>query len=115
WKRDRTSFAYVATLFATLSVGLVFYLNFKYGYSHPIVAELGPEAAQARERDYFFIVSFSVWGLWAGIGLTALWLQLSERFGGVADGWRKASPVMAIALLPLVLNWPYASRAGQYA
>ncbi len=115
WKRDRTSFAYVATLFATLSVGLVFYLNFKYGYSHPIVAELGPEAAEVRERDYFFIVSFSVWGLWAGIGLTALWLQLSERFGGVTDGWRKASPVMAIALLPLVLNWPYASRAGQYA
>jgi hypothetical protein len=34
---------------------------------------------EVRERDYFFIVSFSLWGLWAGIGLAALWLWLSER------------------------------------
>src|SRR5690606_16099440 len=32
-QRDRTSFAYLVTLFATLSLGLVVYLNFKYGFS----------------------------------------------------------------------------------
>src|SRR5690606_12087814 len=33
FRRDRASFWYVATLFGTLSFALVFYLNFKYGYS----------------------------------------------------------------------------------
>ncbi|HEU0053967.1 MAG TPA: DUF2723 domain-containing protein, partial [Longimicrobium sp.] len=32
YRRDRKSFAYLAVLFLTLSVGLTFYMNFKYGY-----------------------------------------------------------------------------------
>jgi hypothetical protein len=44
------------------------------------------DAAEVRERDYFFIVSFSVWGLWAGIGLTALWLR-SRSGSGESRGW----------------------------
>ncbi|HSG48298.1 MAG TPA: DUF2723 domain-containing protein, partial [Longimicrobiales bacterium] len=54
YRRDRKSFAYVATLFGTLSLGLVYYLNFKYGYS--IGAPEGA-AREVRERDYFFVVS----------------------------------------------------------
>ncbi len=79
YQRDRKSFAYVATLFATLSLGLVWYLNFKYGYSFP---QGSMDAQEVRERDYFFIVSFSVWGLWAGVGLAAVWLALAERSPG---------------------------------
>jgi hypothetical protein len=109
-RRDRTSFWYVAVLFGTLSAGLVYYLNFRYGYSIPD-PENNFDLHEVRERDYFFIASFSVWGLWAGLGIVAIWKSLSERAGGLARG----APVLAIALLPLFLNWPWASRANDYA
>ena len=109
YKRDRASFLFMATLFGTLSLVLVYYLNFKYGYSYP-----RPDGSvwEVRERDYFFIVSFSVWGLWAGMGIVALWQQLAleRRFS-----FRKASPVLGIALIPLIMNWPWASRAHDYS
>ncbi|HUE97399.1 MAG TPA: hypothetical protein VMN39_12120, partial [Longimicrobiaceae bacterium] len=73
------------------------------------------DQGEVRERDYFFIVSFSLWGLWTGIGLTALWLESAAKFGRDSRALLKGSPVMAVALLPLVLNWSYASRAGDYS
>ncbi|HEX6134325.1 MAG TPA: DUF2723 domain-containing protein [Longimicrobiales bacterium] len=128
YRRDRTSWVYFALLFVTLSIGLTFYLNFKYGFTYPGV---GREQTEVRERDYFFIVSFSLWGLWAGVGLAALWLWLSERAtAGVASArravldrmpaaairpsWRMA-PVLAIALIPLLANWTWADRSYDYA
>jgi len=122
WLRDRISFTYMAVLFATLSIGLVGYLNFKYGYS--VTAHPGHTAGdiamhEVRERDYFFIVGFSVWGLWAGLGLVTLWHQLAEdlreRFPKPNLRFGVAAPVLAIALVPLALNWSWASRAGDYA
>jgi hypothetical protein len=139
YRRDRPSFAYMAVLFATLSVGLVYYLNFKYGYSIP---EPSGDISlhEVRERDYFFIVSFSVWGLWAGMGVAALWRRLAYagtngRGGGEAAGapadadedmrpvgegmaepaWNRAIPVLALAFIPMVLNWSYADRRGDYS
>jgi hypothetical protein len=108
-RRDKASFYYFLALFATVSVALVFYLNFKYGYSIPAPVR-DVELHEVRERDYFFIVSFSVWGLWAGIGIAALWLWGGERLGSLA----KASPALALAVIPLVLNASRASRAGDY-
>jgi hypothetical protein len=115
WKRDRKSFAYIATLFVTLSLGLIYYLNFKYGYGQVQARGLSQELGEVRERDYFFLVSFSLWGLWAGVGITALWLRAAESLKGRANALALASPVLALAALPLVLNWSYASRAGDYA
>lgn len=114
YKRDRKSFAYLAVLFATLSVGLTFYMNFKYGYTQVRALGLGPELSEVRERDYFFLVSFSLWGLWAGMGITLTWVQLAESIGR-KGALALASPVLALALVPLVLNWPYASRRDDYA
>ncbi|MDR0787782.1 MAG: DUF2723 domain-containing protein [Gemmatimonadota bacterium] len=139
-RRDLKSFAYIATLFVTLSLGLVLYLNFKYGFGQSAALGLGPEAGEVRERDYFFIVSFSIWGLWVGVGLTALWLRMAQRIsrgrgedsdqGSVQAGRKSvsasapapgsrsfvlASPVMVLAFIPLLLNWSYASRAGDYS
>jgi len=127
YKRDRTSWVYFALLFVTLSFGLTFYLNFKYGYSFPGVTR---DMTEVRERDYFFIVSFSLWGLWVGVGLAALWLWLSERAAGGADAARRAvlqrlpamsirpswktAPVLAIALIPLFANWSWANRNFDY-
>ena len=110
-RRDRTSFVFVFTLFATLSLALVYYLNFRYGYSLQ-APEDNRDLHEVRERDYFFIVSFSLWGLWAGMGIVTLWQEAASE---LKTTLRKASPVLGLALLPLVLNWSYASRARDYS
>ncbi|HUH13828.1 MAG TPA: hypothetical protein VMK65_11990, partial [Longimicrobiales bacterium] len=119
YRRDRISWVYVATLFAVLSAGLVFYLNFKYGYSWRRDLFPNMEMHEVRERDYFFIVSFSIWGLWSGLGLAALWQALSERLRTRIASPRRAlavsSPVLALALIPLAVNWTWADRSDDYA
>ena len=109
-RRDRASFYYVATLFATLSIALVFYLNFRYGFSVPDQG-LELDAHEVRERDYFFIASFSIWGLWSGVGIAAIWQWTGEKLRGL----KRATPVLALAALPLVFNWGWASRASDYS
>ncbi|MGB1778432.1 MAG: DUF2723 domain-containing protein, partial [Longimicrobiales bacterium] len=111
YRRDKASFIYVATLFVTLSVALVYYLNFKYGYS--LLAPVADRSLhEVRERDYFFVVSFSVWGLWAGMGIATLWKEAAHEVGA---GLKKTSPILGLALLPLVLNWSWATRTYDYA
>src|SRR5690606_39597248 len=83
------------------------------------------EMHEVRERDYFFIVGFSVWGLWAGLGIAALWQRLTDSIaarvaaaaesGGMQRARLFAAPVLALALIPLVFNWAWASRALDYA
>jgi hypothetical protein len=112
-RSDRQAGVYLGVLTATLTVGLVYYLNFKYGYS------LAPEVTEralheVRERDYFFIAGFGLWGVLAGIGLTRAWTALASSSRG-ERGLLMAAPVLVVALLPLVLNWRWASRAGDYA
>jgi hypothetical protein len=112
WRAERGLTVYMGVLLATLTFGLVFYLNFKYGYS------LAPEVTdqslhEVRERDYFFIVSFAFWGMLVGLGITGLWDWLAERGG--ERGLVLASPVLVLALLPLAFNWTWATRSGDYA
>ncbi len=109
--RDIPSFLYVLTLFGTLSVGLVWYLNFKYGFSLPDpVGDFSLH--EVRERDYFFLVSFSIWGLWAGVGIAALWQTVSEM---LSVSFAKAAPVLALGFIPLVLNYSWANRNYDYS
>src|SRR5690606_6367169 len=105
---------------------LTFYLNFKYGYSYPGVTR---DMTEVRERDYFFIVSFSLWGLWSGVGIAALWMWLSDRMSEGADAVRasaargvsalrpswRAAPVLVLALIPLFANWSWADRSYDYS
>jgi len=110
-RRDRASFVYMATLFATLSAALIYYMNFKYGYS--LLAPVNDRALhEVRERDYFYIVSFSVWGLWAGMGIATLWREAAIE---AKTTLKKASPILALALLPLMLNWGWATRTYDYS
>jgi hypothetical protein len=111
YRRDKASFWYVATLFGTLSVALVYYLNFKYGYSLEAPVQ-NRELHEVRERDYFFIVSFSVWGLWAGMGIATLWKEAATE---LKTTLLKTAPILGLALIPLVSNWSWASRAQDYA
>jgi hypothetical protein len=107
-KWDRSSFWFVATLFATTSIGLVLYLNFKPGFSVGLPQFPDRELHEVRERDYFFTVSFVTWGLWAGLGVAAAYRRLRERLG--AGPPASAGPVLLVALLPFALNFGAAGR-----
>ena len=48
-------------LMLTVTVALVFYLDFKYGFSLRPGENVPTEV---RERDYFFFASFLLWGVW---------------------------------------------------
>ena len=97
FRRDRKSFWYVAVLFATLSVGLVIYMNFKNGYMQ--AQQNGLQSSEVRERDYFYIITFSVWGLWVGVGLTALWLSSIEALRST----RSAAATVATSIFPAIV------------
>ena len=113
WESDKAHFAYLAVLTATLTVGLVFYLNFKFGYS------LAPEVVEralheVRERDYFFVAGFLLWGVLAGVGLAWAWDRVSGALGS-PRAWSFTSPVLLVAAIPLMMNGAWASRAGDHA
>ncbi|HXI34455.1 MAG TPA: DUF2723 domain-containing protein [Gemmatimonadales bacterium] len=114
WRADKRSAAAMTTLMFTLTVALIFYLNFKYGFSQYPDRQL---AREVRERDYFYIASFAAWGIWVAMGIATLmeWLQegLAERVPDVARRWAAATPLAAVALIPLWGNHVTASRAGE--
>ncbi len=110
-RADRPSFVLMAALVSTLTVALIFYLNFKYGYSQS--PELGATVSrEVRDRDYFFLWSFSCLGVWVGLGIARCWIILAGRLER-PRALVIAMPVLAIALMPLALNAHSASRAGQ--
>src|SRR5687767_5984823 len=131
WSRDRKTFWYFGPLMFTMTLALIYYLNFKYGWSQAPGLEV---AREVRDRDYFYIWSFSAWGVWAAIGFAFLWEQLAYILGGEKRGedtveerrqnaltagpsrrgFMLAAPILALALIPLVVNWNSASRANHY-
>jgi len=125
WKRDRRSFWFFGPLIFTVTLGLIVYLNFKYGYSQ--APELGQSVdREVRDRDYFYLWSFSAWSVWAALGLLWVWETVAATLGTdrvrvgteIVDQPRRrslqlTSPVLAFALIPLFANWTSASRATQ--
>ncbi|MDF1502261.1 DUF2723 domain-containing protein [Roseisolibacter sp. H3M3-2] len=79
-RRDRRAWWYLAPLAATLTLALVFYLNFAYAFSQ--APELGDAVRrEVRDRDYFFVWTFSAWGVFVALGLGALWSRLARARG----------------------------------
>jgi hypothetical protein len=114
WQKDKRAAAASTALMGTLTVALIFYLNFKYGYSYGV--DLGQVAREVRERDYFFVVSFAAFGLWVSVGFGALMVAIVEALqarGTEQSRWLAASPVLALALVPLAGNHATASRANE--
>ncbi len=115
WKADFRAALAMTSLMATLTLSLIFYLNFKYGYSWDLSQAQLPR--EVRERDYFFIASFALWGVWAGMGLGTLmeWASdwLADREPDANRRWLLATPVLALALIPLAGNHYSASRKGE--
>ncbi len=122
WQRDRTTFWYFGPLMLTLTLVLIYYMNFKLGWTQG--DRLGVDdfsRREVRDRDYFYLWSFSAWGVWAGMGLMTLWRELADGLksfvgGGSARARRAliaASPVFLLALVPLAGNYDDASRRGE--
>lgn len=114
-QKDRRAGLAALTLFATLTAGLVFYLNFRYGFSiDPTNPDLDREV---RERDYFFICSFIYFGTLVAVGFGALMQLVVEGLGSRLPEprrWAMASPMLLVVALPIAGNWTTASRAGEY-
>jgi len=114
WTADRRRAIAMTVLIGTFTVLLIFYLNFKYGYSWQPEKQV---AREVRERDYFFIASFALWGVWVGMGLATLmeWISdgLEVRVPDGARRWTLATPVLLLALIPLWGNHLTASRKGE--
>jgi hypothetical protein len=125
WKRDRRSFSYFGPLMFMVTIALIYYMNFKYGSSQaPGLGDTVPR--EVRDRDYFYLWSFSALSVWIALGLVFVWDTFAELLGSdkVRVGsetislprrrsWLLATPVLAIAIIPLFANWKSASRAGQ--
>ena len=102
WHRrtDPRTWRAVGLLFLCGSLGVIAYLNLKAGRSFgwPFI----PQDArhEARDRDYFFVLGFWAWGVWAGIGA----VTLARRFA------LPAGVGIVLAALPIALNWSVVSR-----
>jgi hypothetical protein len=109
-RADRPGWWLLFMLFLTTGVGLVLYMNFKPGFSSGIGFLSYPEFTmhEVRDRDYFFVISFLVWGLWAGMGLANLarlamaWSPARSRAVGAG--------VLVVAISPFLANFTAASR-----
>ena len=109
WQRrvDRRSWRATALLFLCGSLGVLVYLNLKVGSSFAWPVVPNPAMHEARDRDYFFVLGFWAWGIWAGLGAMRLGHRL--RLSGAAA----QSAGIAVAALPLALNWTAVSRRAE--
>ena len=123
WANERRTFWYFGPLMFTLTLALIYYMNFKYGWSQ--APELGDSVArEVRDRDYFYIWSFSAWGVWAALGLVYIWQSIAQLLDRSEDdsldkagfatrrSWILATPILLVACVPLVGNWNAASHRG---
>lgn len=100
-RRDARSWRALLIVLLTATAGLVVYLNLRAGPSFGAGVLPAGAAHEARERDYFFVLGFVVWGVWAGYGLVVLSRRLFHA------PW----PGLAVAALPALLNWTAVDRA----
>ena len=107
-KGDRPSWWLLFGIFMVTGIGLVIYMNFKPGFSLAYTYEKWPTASdhEVRDRDYFFVVSFVIWGLWAGMGLVGWAKTLMARFRSPIP----AAAVFLLAVVPFIGNFSAASR-----
>ncbi|HEX7024410.1 MAG TPA: DUF2723 domain-containing protein, partial [Gemmatimonadales bacterium] len=109
-RKDRRAGIAALAMFATLTVALIYYLNFKYGFSMYLDRFPRNEDHEVRERDYFFLCSFAFFGTLVAAGIGAAAASAAERF---RTRWA-ALPVLALGLVPLFGNRVTASRSGEW-
>ncbi len=109
-RADRPAWWLLLMLWLVTGLGLMVYMNFKPGFSLAPGYALYPDPNdhEVRDRDYFFVVSYIVWGVWAGMGLVAAARKLLGR-------WRLNPalvllPMAVVAVLPFLANFTAATR-----
>jgi hypothetical protein len=100
---DRRRWRAMLLLFLLGSLGVVVYLNMRASPSFGWGILPANAIREARERDYFFVLSFWAWGLWAGYGAVTIAQRLRVRplFGVI------------VAALPIALNWSAVTRRSE--
>jgi hypothetical protein len=93
----------VLVLLVCGTLGVIFYLNLKAGTSFGWQFVPDADAHEARDRDYFFVLGFWAWGMWAGMGGIAL----AERLR-----WRREVGLV-VAAVPVLLNWTAVNRRSE--
>jgi len=107
-RRDAGVAYLLGALWLVTGIGLVMYMNFKAGFSIYWDQYPSMDQHEVRERDYFFVVSFQVWGVFVAFGLVRLVRWLSQT--APSRLWIAAAAV--ITLLPFGANFAAASRRG---
>ncbi|MGH7522694.1 MAG: glycosyltransferase family 117 protein [Gemmatimonadales bacterium] len=103
-KRDRRAGVTAAILLFTLTLLLIYYLNFRYMFTYPNVS---PDDREVRERDYFYVASFAFVGVLLAAGFAAAVRATGEWLGDRVNEhrrWIAGTPVFALALIPLLGN-----------
>ena len=101
-RRDPRTWRAVLLLLVCGTLGVIVYLNLKAGTSFGWMFVPDDAAHEARDRDYFFVLGFWAWGIWAGMGAVAL-----------AERYRLRAAGLVVAALPIALNWSAVSRRGE--
>lgn len=103
--------------FATITLLLIWYLNFRYGFSYRFGdPTITLDMREVRERDYFYMASFAFAGVLIAASFAAMIRWIGDWLGDRADESRRylmATPVLALALVPVGGNWGTASRAHE--
>jgi hypothetical protein len=89
-------------------------MNFKYGFSQYLDKPDLPR--EVRERDYFFMGSFSAYGVFVALGLGALLQATADFFKDRLTPqarWAAATPLLMLAVIPVLGNRVTASRAHE--
>ncbi len=122
---ERKSFWFWLMLFMLTGPILNLYMNFQFGFSQFPEVQLHPSVPlmrlhEPRDRDYFFIISFTCLAFWAAIGLAAAADKLRNALAGQAHGKTSVltaglcTLVFLPSLLPVAFNWSHADRSGNY-
>ena len=110
-RADRAAWGMLMVLVLTTGLGLMGYMNFKPGFS--LFYNYFPNFGQheVRERDYFFVVSFVVWGMWAGMGIALLAAKAWSRSPSSLRAPLAGATLALAVLIPVGGNWSAATRA----
>ncbi|MGE0443542.1 MAG: DUF2723 domain-containing protein, partial [Gemmatimonadales bacterium] len=118
-RKDRRAGLAAGAMLFTLTIALIFYLNFKYGYSMYLErTDITNEMREVRERDYFFLCSFAFFGTLVAAGIGTTMTAVADFFRTKLDDtrrWQAALPVGLVALIPLLGNRVTASRDHEFA